>query len=108
MARQLIIRGTWQNLRDAQSYLHDAIEADPDYAEAYVLLAVTFSNLFSTGAMTLEEIKIPWEQAIQMALSLDDDNAMAQAAYAQFLWRYEQGGVEDAFEKARQLEPANV
>jgi len=108
MAGQLIIRGSWQNLRDAQSYLRNAIEADPEYVEAYVLLAVTYGNLFSTGAMTLEEIRSPWEQAIQTALSLDDNNAMAQAAYAQFLWRYELGGVEDVFEKARQLEPANI
>ena len=76
MARQLIIRGSWQNLRDAQSYLQNAIEADPEYVDAHVLLAVTFSNLFSTGAMTLEEIRKPWELAIQTALSLDSNNAM--------------------------------
>jgi len=108
MARQLIMRGTWQNLRDAQTYLHSAIKIDSEYVDAYVLLAMTFSDLFSTGAMTLQEIKAPWGQAIQTALSLDSDNAAAQAAYAQYLWRNNLDDVEEAFEKARQLEPANV
>jgi len=108
MARQLNIRGSWQNLRDAQTYLHKAIETDPGYVEAYVLLARTFSDLLGTGAMTLEEIRAPWKQSIQTALSLDGDNAAVQAVYAQYLWRNDLDGVEEAFEKARQLEPANV
>ena len=108
LARQLFDRGNWQNLRDAQSHLKKAIELDPEFVQAYVLLARTYIGLFYTGAATLQEISGPWEDAVQTALSLDGNNAGANAVYAQFLERSGMEGADDAFQKARQLEPANV
>jgi len=108
LARQLFDRGNWQNLRDAQSHLKKAIELDPEFVQAYVLLARTYIGLFYTGAATLQEISEPWEDAVQTALSLDGNNAGANAVYAQFLERSGMEGADDAFQKARQLEPANV
>jgi len=108
MARQLLNRGNWQNLRDAQSHLKKAIKLDPGIVQAYVLLARTHFGLFNTGAVTLQEINKPWEDAVQTALSLDENSAGAHAAYAQYLWQNGMEGADDAFEKARQLEPANV
>lgn len=107
MARQLINRGNWQSLRDAQPHLEKAIELDPEFVEAYVLRARAYFDLLSTGAATLQEINEPWEDSVQTALSLDLNSASAQAAYAQFLWGNGMEGAEDAFEKALQLEPAN-
>jgi tetratricopeptide (TPR) repeat protein len=72
-----------------------------------VLLARAYSDLFGTGAVALDEIKEPWGNAVQTALSLDENSAGAQAAHAQFLWWNGLEGADDAFEKARQLEPAN-
>jgi TolB-like protein len=108
MARQLINRGNWQNLRDAQSYLKKAIELDPEFVQAHVMLAGTYFDLFNTGATTLQEIHVPWQQSIQTALSLDPDGAGAIAAQAQYLWGNGMEGVEDAFVKALELEPHNA
>ena len=108
MARQLIERGNWQDLRDAQSYLSKSIELDPLFVPAYVSLANSYADLFETGAATLQEVNKPWGDAIQTALTLDNNNAGAHAAYAHFLWRNGKQGVDEAFDKARQLEPANV
>ena len=108
MARQLLERGNWQDLRDAQSYLGKAIELDPLFVQAYVSLANSYANLLETGAVVLQEINEPWGEAIQTALSLDENDANANAAHAQYLWRNGKEGVEKAFDKARQLEPANV
>ena len=108
LARQLFERGNWQNLRDAQSHLNKVIELDPEFVQAYVLLARTYIGLFLTGAATLQEINEPWGDAVQTALSLDGNSASAHAVYAQFLWKNGMEGADDAFEKARQLEPANV
>jgi TolB-like protein len=108
MARQLINRGNWQSMRDAQSYLKKAIELDPEFIQAHTLLVRTYFDLFNTGATTLQEASSPWQQSIQTALSLDPDNAGAIAEQARYLWVHGMEGVEDAFEKARQLEPRNA
>ena len=108
MARQLLNRGNWQDLRDAQSYLDKAIELDSRFVQAYVSLANAYAAMLETGAVVLQEINEPWGEAIQTALTLDENDANANAAHAQYLWRNGKEGVEKAFEKARQLEPANV
>jgi len=108
IARQLIGRGNWQDLWDAQSYLKKAIEFDPEFVQAYVLLARTYYRLLATGATTLQEVSEPWRQAIQTALSLDNNNATVYAANAQYLWINGLEGVENIFKKARQLEPHNT
>ena len=108
IARQLLDRGNWQDLRDAQSYLGKAIELDPLFVQAYVSLANSYADLLETGAVVLQDVIEPWEEAIQTALALDENDANAHAAYARYLWRNEKDGVEKAYEKARQLEPANV
>jgi TolB-like protein/Tfp pilus assembly protein PilF len=108
MASQLINNGNWQSLRDAQSYLKNAIELDPEFVQAHVLLAKTHFDLVNTGAVTLQEVSEPWQKSMQTALSLDPENATAIAVQALYLWSHEMGGVEEAFEKARQLEPHNA
>jgi TolB-like protein len=108
LARELFERGNWQNLWDAHSYLEKTIQLDPEYVEAYVLLARTYFMLTATGATTVQEIKTPWNQAIQAAISLDSDNAIAYATQAQYLWQNNLDGVDTTFEKARQLEPRNT
>ena len=108
MARQLLNRGNWQDLRDAQSYLDKAIELDPLFVQAYVSLANAYAAMLETGAVVLQEINEPWGEAIQTALTLDENDANANAAHAQYLWRNGKEGVEKAFDKARQLEPGNV
>jgi TolB-like protein/Flp pilus assembly protein TadD len=108
IASQLLNRGNWQNIRDAQAYLKKAIELDPEFAQAHVLLARTYFDLFNTGATTLPPVSAPWQQAIQTALSLDPDNAGAIAVQALYLWSHGLDGVEDHFEKALQLEPHNA
>jgi TolB-like protein len=108
LARQLFERGNWQSYRDAQSYLQKVIELDPEFVQAHVLLARTYSQLFNTGATRLDETREPWSNAIQTALALDQNNASAHAAHAIFLLHNGLDGVNDSFEQARQLEPGNA
>lgn len=108
LARQLYNRGNWQSLRDAQTYLHQAIEFDPAFGEAHVLLARTYFALIDTGATNLQEIEAGWQQAIEAALSLNPGNATAYATRAQFLWMNGLEGAQENFEKARQLESGNA
>jgi len=108
IAKHYLEQGSWQDLRSAQTYLQNAIGIDPAYVQAYTLLASTYFEMHATGATALQEARAPWERAIQMALSLDDSDAGAHAAQAQFLWSSDQEGVIENFEKARQLEPDNA
>ncbi|MFT5139028.1 MAG: TolB-like protein/Tfp pilus assembly protein PilF [Lysobacterales bacterium] len=108
VAGQLIERDNWQDLHDAQSHLARAIELDPLFVQAHVLLARSFGDLFETGALTLQEVKKPWGDAIEAALALDINSADAQAVNAHYLWRYEATGADEAWERALQLEPANA
>jgi TolB-like protein/Flp pilus assembly protein TadD len=108
LARQLIERGNWKSLREAQPYLRKTIEHDGGFVEAYVLLARSYYNLFSTGATSLQAIDAAWIQTIQTALSLDKNNATAYATLAQYQWKKGLEGAEQNFEKARQLEPGNA
>jgi len=108
MASQLLNRGNWQNVRDAQFYLKKAIEFDPEFVQAHVLLARSYFDLFNTGATSLKSVSEPWQEAIQTALSLDPDNAGAIAVRAMYLWSHDLDGVADTFEKSLQLEPRNA
>ncbi len=108
IAGQLIERGNWQSIKDAQSYLEKTIALDPNFVQAYVSLAETYFRLYQTGAATLQETIAPGEHAFNMALTLDSNNAGAHAARAKFLWISGREGVEAAFNQARQLEPANT
>jgi TolB-like protein/Tfp pilus assembly protein PilF len=107
IARQLLIRGNWQDLRDAQSYLKKAIELDPLFEQAYVSLANSYADMLETGAVVLKDVSEAWEEAIQTALNLDENDANANAAHARYLWLNGKAGVEQAYERARRLEPAN-
>ena len=107
IAKQLMDRANWQNLRDAQSYLKKAIELDPKFVQAHVRLSKTYFDLFNTGATTIQEVSDPWQQSLQAALALDPENAGAIAVQALYLWSHKMEGVEEAFERARQLEPHN-
>ena len=108
MATQLYIRGNWQNLWDARSYLSKAIELDPGFAKAFVLLAKTYQALLHTGAASLQEVSEPWEDAIKSAQALDNNDAATYAVYALFLVTKGETGADEAFQVARELEPANV
>ncbi len=108
IANQLMDRGNWQSLRDAQSYLKKAITLDPKFVQAHVQLAKTYFDLFNTGATTIQEVSEPWQQSLQAALSLDPENAGAIAVQALYLWSHKMEGVVEAFERARQLEPHNI
>jgi TolB-like protein/Flp pilus assembly protein TadD len=108
MASQLMDRGNWQSLRDAQSYLKKATALDPGFVRAHVLLAKTYFDLFNTGATTIEEVSDPWQKSLQTALSLDPENAGAIAIQALYLWSHGMEGVDEAFDRARQLDPHNA
>jgi len=94
-------------LEAAQHYFEQALEKDPDYAQAHGGMALLWAGLGQMG-LTPPEVAIPKSKAAtQRALDLDD--AVAEAHYALALirtwsdWDWE--GAEIAFRRAIELKP---
>jgi len=108
IARQLYDRGNWHSMRSAIVHLRKAIELDPDYSEAYALLARLQISLVTTGALNLTDVSAELEKTINMALLLDENNVWAHMALGGFLWKSDLDGAEQAFERALELDPNNA
>ena len=95
--------------RIAQRLFGEAIELDPNYANAYVLLATTYSNEVSFGWS--ETTAKSLEKAMELAkktISLDEQNARAYMIFANVYVNTGQfKKAEAAQEKAISLDPAN-
>ncbi len=93
----------------AQRLFGEAIELDPNYANAYVLLATTYSNEVFFGWSETPAKSL--EKAMELAkktISLDEQNARAYMVFANVYVNTGQfKKAEAAQEKAISLDPAN-
>jgi tetratricopeptide (TPR) repeat protein len=106
LGMQITKRATYGALRQAESYLEEAVSMDPSFAEAWVGLAHVRGELFQTGAMGLEEFIGGAGSAIETALLLDPRNGEAHAVYAAVQNAAGKSGeAEASFEEALRLSP---
>jgi TolB-like protein/DNA-binding winged helix-turn-helix (wHTH) protein/Tfp pilus assembly protein PilF len=98
-----------EGLKIALAYFNQAIEEDPNYAQAYSGLADTYSLLgdWQYGVMTPKEALPKAKAAALKALELDESLAEAHNSFAfclrSFDWNFQ--GAEAEFRKAIELNP---
>jgi TolB-like protein/Flp pilus assembly protein TadD len=113
-AYQLYLKGrffwgkrTAADLRKSIDYFNQAITKDPDFAQAYAMLAQAWVLLPAYDGGAPKECAPPAEAAIQKALALDETSSEAHAALgvirAQFEFNFSAAMAE--FERALQLNP---
>ena len=94
-------------LKAAQHYFEQALEKDPDYAEAHGGMALFWAGLQQMGGAPVEVATPKAKEAAERALEIDD--SVAEAHYALALirtwidWDWE--GAETAFRRAIELKP---
>lgn len=106
--RQLFARQTWQSLRDAVPEFARAVELDPDYLQARVMLAHTYFRLVGTGAESPEYMFDNGQQHVDHAIKLDPDDGHALAVLAIYADAAGVEDVEDIFARALDHNPKNV
>jgi DNA-binding winged helix-turn-helix (wHTH) protein/Tfp pilus assembly protein PilF len=98
-------RETPEGFRSAVAYFEEAIAREPDFAQAYVMLAQAQMQFLFTGPLAPRDVVPKAEAAARRALQLDDTLPQAHttlgAILMNFHWKWEDGQRE--FERARQL-----
>jgi len=108
MGRQVLHRNTFDALRQAEQYLRQAVELDPDYAQAWAAIANTRARMLETGMIDTEQYIDVAEPAIARALQLDERQPEAYAEQAHLRWRTdEMVAAETSFQKALALNPTD-
>jgi TolB-like protein len=77
---------TKKELEKANEYFQQAIEADPNYAQAYAGLAASYEFLAWAGYMPLDEAKSKTSALLNKALEIDDTLAEAHLALSGVLF----------------------
>ena len=94
----------------AQVLLQQALEIDPDYAEAWAELASTYTNQANLGLRPYDEAFLLAREAINKAITIDPEHAQAHASLGYIARSYDNDLVAAAYQLqlALQLEPANT
>jgi TolB-like protein/Tfp pilus assembly protein PilF len=108
--RHLKQQRTASSYEQALTLLQQALAIDPDYAEAWVELGIIYDNQLNLGLRPIEEGLALQRDAINKALVIDPDNALALANHGYIAMVYDNDLTAAAmyFERALQLEPANT
>jgi TolB-like protein/Tfp pilus assembly protein PilF len=113
-AHELYLKGryfwfnrTADDLKKAADYFQQAIDADPNYALAYVGLADAFVLLPAYGGGSPIECYPKAKVAARRAIELDDNLAEAHASYGKVLWNHDLDFAQSLseFERAIKLNP---
>jgi TolB-like protein/DNA-binding winged helix-turn-helix (wHTH) protein/Tfp pilus assembly protein PilF len=98
---------TGEDWQKAIHYFQESIDADPQFAPAYVGLSDSYSMLNAYSLMPATEAMPKAKAAAEKALELD--NALGEAhialANAQFAYDWDWNGAEREFQKGLQLSP---
>ena len=93
-------------LEAAVEYFSTAVELDPNFALAYVGLADTYRLLTNYVYVPRSETDPKIEAAVERALQLDPLLGEAHASLANLrIWRDDDQGAEEAFQRAIELNP---
>ena len=114
-AYQLYLKGRYQwqkrtqdSLEKAKNYFNQAIEKDPNYAQAYLGLADYYIVVSDYSPVPVAESSPKASAAAQKALALDDTSSQAHAVLAgsaQNLWKWDEA--EREYRRALELDPTN-
>ena len=113
-AHELYLKGryfwfkrTAADLKKAADYFQQAIDADPNYALAYVGLADALVLVPAYGGASPQECYPKAKAAARRAIELDDKLAEAHASYGKVLWNYDLDFTQSLseFERAIKLNP---
>lgn len=91
---------------DAERYLREAVELDPEFAPAYAALAWCYAYPDRTQR-DIAQVEPLARKMVATALQLDDQLALAHAVLGTIKWRvdYDPEAAEPAFERALALDP---
>ena len=106
LGRQHVERASFDSFKQAARYLSQAVELDPDYAQAWTALAHAHNMMYQTGLIDLQEYVAVAEPSIAHALEVNNRLPEAHAELAALRWQ--SGDVEVAeasFKKALELNP---
>lgn len=99
-------RGGTENLKTAISYFNEAIALDPNFALAYVGVAMTNTMLVGGSVLKPEETMPNVRAAVERALELDETLADAHASLAVMKrQQWDWAGAEKEFKRAIELNP---
>jgi TolB-like protein/Tfp pilus assembly protein PilF len=102
LVRKQSVRTLWASL----PWFERAVELDPGFADAHVLISSTHSGLFDRGAVTREAFEGPAKRAIDRALELDPGSSGAYAALGYFkMLTGDPRGAETAIRRGLELNP---
>ena len=98
---------TAADLRKAIDYFNQAIEKDPNYAQAYAAVAQSWLILPAYGGGSPRECIPPAEAAISKALELDESSSEAHTARGMMLagYHFDYPAGKKEYERALQLNP---
>jgi adenylate cyclase len=90
-------------------YARQAVDIDPDYVAAWTLIGASYSNLALTADQPFEETYSMALVAVERALDIDADFALANSARAWLAMSYERDYAAAAafFRRAENLAPGN-
>jgi serine/threonine protein kinase len=112
-AYQLYLKGryywgkrTSESLEKSKEYFNQAIQKDPNYAQAYVGLADYYNVLADYSPVPESEAAAGARSAAKKALAIDGSLAEAHVALAASLWNmFEFADAEREFQRALELNP---
>jgi eukaryotic-like serine/threonine-protein kinase len=116
-AYQLYLQGlfywnkwTEEGFRKATDYFNQAVEKDPNYAQAYAGLADTYNFLGESGYMAPRQVWQNAKSAAMHAVKLDDTlpEAHISLALVRESYDWDWAGAESEFKRAIQLNPNNA
>lgn len=111
LGRYHTFKQTRQDLEQAVGYLEQAVDIDPEFAEAYATLGWAYGFLGSEYGMRLPRDVYPKaREAALRAIAIDADLADARSLYADILTWYDWdfAAAEREYLKTMELDPLNV
>lgn len=105
--RHWYIRYTPEGLQRAIAYFTRALQDDPEYALAYVGIAMAYAELAESGGLPSQVARMHATEAAHKALQLDPSSGEAHCAVAHLksLWEFDWAGAEVEFRRAIELCP---
>ena len=108
LGRQHLERASFDSIKQAARYLSQAVELDPDYAQAWIALAHAHNRMYQTGLIDLQEYVAVAEPSIARALEVNNRLPEAHAELAALRWQSgDVDAAETSFETALELESAD-